>query len=131
MLKACTSTTLYFQTFVRFRGKGDGNRLGQGSEDHVRHPKMIEAFYGKRVVDIAVGSIHCLAVTEEGEVYSWGRNDQGQLGDTTTSTTRPEPILVPGLENKGLMRVAAGPAQVSNKLCVISLPKGCGFWCNS
>lgn len=26
------------------------------------------------------GRYHSLAVTDEGEVYSWGLNDQGQLG---------------------------------------------------
>ena len=78
----------------------------------MRHPKMIDAFYGKRVVDLAVGPLHCLAVTEEGELFTWGRNEHGQLGDTTPGMAQAEPILLPTLDSKGLARVAAGPAQV-------------------
>ena len=52
------------------RGKGEFFRLGHGSDDHVRKPCLVEALGDKRVVDVAVGALHCLAVTEEGEVLS-------------------------------------------------------------
>ncbi|XP_048589232.1 E3 ubiquitin-protein ligase HERC2 isoform X2 [Nematostella vectensis] len=91
-------------------GKGEGFRLGHGTEDHVRHPKLVEALDGKHVVDVSVGSIHCLALTDAGEVYCWGRNDQGQLGDIDCQI-RPEPTLVSGLASKGIVGIACGPAQ--------------------
>lgn len=94
-----------------YRGKGDGGRLGHVAEDHMRHPKVIESFSGKKIVDVAVGSIHCLAVTEDGEVYSWGRNEQGQLGDTS-NIARTEPALIAALDSKEITGVACGPAQV-------------------
>ena len=94
-----------------YRGKGDGFRLGHGTEEHVRYPKLIEALYGRKVVDISVGSVHCVAVTDDGQVYSWGRNDQGQLGETVT-TSRVEPTVIAALEGKGVTGVACGPAQV-------------------
>ena len=50
------------------RGKGDYFRLGHGSDSHVRKPQIVEGLKGKKVVDVAVGALHCLAVTEEGEV---------------------------------------------------------------
>ncbi|KAG8235158.1 hypothetical protein J437_LFUL015198, partial [Ladona fulva] len=62
-------------------GKGDSHRLGHGpSEDHVRYPKLVEGLLGKNVKSVAVGSAHVLALTEDGEVYGWGRNDHGQAG---------------------------------------------------
>ncbi|XP_068720941.1 E3 ubiquitin-protein ligase HERC2-like [Montipora capricornis] len=91
-------------------GKGDGSRLGHGTEDHVRFPKVIEVFSGKKIVDVAVGSLHCLAVTEEGEVYSWGRNEQGQLGDTS-NIARTVPTIINALDGKEIAGVACGPAQ--------------------
>ena len=94
-----------------YRGKGEGGRLGHVAEDHMRHPKVIEAFSGKKIIDVAVGSVHCLAVTEDGEVYSWGRNEQGQLGDTS-NIARTEPALIAALESKEITGVACGPAQV-------------------
>lgn len=35
---------------------------------------------GKFVVQAVVGRYHTMAVTADGELYSWGLNDWGQLG---------------------------------------------------
>ena len=94
------------------RGKGDNYRLGHGTEEHIRLPKQIERFNGKKVKDISVGSMHCLAVTDDGEVYGWGRNEQGQLGDMTIQC-RTEPTRLPGLEGKNIVGAACGPSQVN------------------
>ena len=72
---------------------------------------MIEAFSSKKIVDVAVGSVHCVAATEDGEVYSWGKNEQGQLGDTS-NIARAEPTLIASLDSKEITGVACGPAQV-------------------
>jgi len=34
----------------------------------------------ERIIKIATGRSHVLALTENGAVYSWGKNDKGQLG---------------------------------------------------
>ena len=99
-----------FQNII-YRGKGDNYRLGHGTEEHIRLPKQIERFNGKKVKDISVGSMHCLAVTDDGEVYGWGRNEQGQLGDMTIQC-RTEPTRLPGLEGKNIVGAACGPSQV-------------------
>lgn len=49
-------------------GKGDYFRLGHGTDQHVRRPTLVEGLRGKRVVHVAVGALHCLAVTESGQV---------------------------------------------------------------
>nr|XP_022328228.1 E3 ubiquitin-protein ligase HERC2-like isoform X2 [Crassostrea virginica] len=91
-------------------GKGDNFRLGHGTEDHVRHPKQIEGLASKRVKDISIGSLHCMAVTEDGELYGWGRNEQGQLGNASISNLT-EPTLIAGMEGKNIIGVACGPNQ--------------------
>ncbi len=50
------------------RGKGDYYRLGHGTDAHVRKPQLVEGLKGKKVVHVAVGALHCLAVTETGQV---------------------------------------------------------------
>lgn len=59
-------------------GKGDYYRLGHNSDQHVRKPTPIQGLRGLRVIHVAVGALHCLAVTDTGQVYAWGDNDHGQ-----------------------------------------------------
>ena len=77
----------------------------------MRHPKQVEALSSKKVVDLAVGSMHCLAITEDGEVYSWGRNDLGQQADSAVSS-KSKPTLISVLESKHIIGAACGQAQV-------------------
>ena len=67
------------------RGKGDYYRLGHGTEEHVRRPRRVEALSHKVITSISCGSLHCVVCTNDGEVYCWGDNDEGQLGDGTTN----------------------------------------------
>ncbi|XP_047338143.1 ultraviolet-B receptor UVR8-like [Impatiens glandulifera] len=71
-------------------GWGDFGRLGHGNSSDLFIPQPIKALQGLRIRQIACGDSHCLAVTMEGEVQSWGRNQNGQLGLGTT-----EDSLVP------------------------------------
>ena len=60
------------------------------------------------IAAIDAGEAHGLAVTSvDGQVYTWGRNNAGQLGDNST-TTRLAPVLVSGLSN--IVQVAGGDA---------------------
>ena len=79
----------------------------------MRHPKQVEGLIGKKVVEVCVGAVHTVAVTEEGEVYTWGTNDQGQLGDPSLPH-RSEPTLMAVLEGKNIVGCACGPSQVSH-----------------
>ena len=49
------------------RGKGDTPRLGHSVDEHVRHPKQVAALAGLNVIDLAVGNMHCLAITDDGQ----------------------------------------------------------------
>jgi alpha-tubulin suppressor-like RCC1 family protein len=42
------------------------------------------------IVQVAAGGIHAAALAADGSVWTWGRNDHGQLGDGThTDRTTP------------------------------------------
>ncbi|XP_023517857.1 ultraviolet-B receptor UVR8 [Cucurbita pepo subsp. pepo] len=88
-------------------GWGDFGRLGHGNSSDLFTPKPIKALHGLRIRQIACGDSHCLAVTMEGEVQSWGRNQNGQLGLGTT-----EDALVPqkiqAFQGISIKMVAAG-----------------------
>ena len=63
-------------------GHGPGGRLGTGNETTRYQFVCIEGggLGQKKIIAIALGQNHTLAITEEGEVYSWGNNTFGQLG---------------------------------------------------
>lgn len=58
---------------------------------------------------IAAGSLHCVACSDAGEVFTWGDNDEGQLGNGTVNPIM-EPTLVTVLENVKLNCVGCGSA---------------------
>jgi alpha-tubulin suppressor-like RCC1 family protein len=41
---------------------------------------QIEFFKNIFIIDCSVGSYHCLAISKNGDIFSWGRNTDGQLG---------------------------------------------------
>lgn len=90
-------------------GKGDYHRLGHGADEHVRRPKKVMTLQGKKVISISTGALHCVVCTDQGEVYTWGDNDEGQLGDGTTTGIQ-KPRLVTALQNKKINRVSCGSA---------------------
>ena len=57
------------------------------------------------ILSIAAGGYHSLALTTSGEVWAWGANDYGQLGDGTT-TDRYTPVLVEGVSD--VVAIASG-----------------------
>ena len=71
----------------------------------------MEALRGKKVIDIQAGSRHGLALTDSGEVYGWGSNDRGQLGEASVDG-KSEPVMVSSLEGKSICGIACGVSQV-------------------
>ena len=88
-------------------GKGDYYRLGHGTDQHIRWPTLVEGLRGKKVTGISVGALHCLAVTDAGQVLAWGDNDHGQQGNGGTTVNR-RPTLVHGFEGVKITRIACG-----------------------
>jgi alpha-tubulin suppressor-like RCC1 family protein len=73
--------------------RGDFGRLGHGDCNDVFIPQAIDALAGKRVLRMACGDTHTLAVTASGELFSFGRNQNGQLGlGTTSDAITPQPV---------------------------------------
>ena len=61
-------------------GCGDGGRLGHGDTSSRDDPTLIEGLVGKNVVQISCGSTYSAAITDSGELYTWGRGTYGRLG---------------------------------------------------
>ena len=50
------------------------------------------------VIKVAAASNHSFALLEDGTIWAWGENQQGQLGDGTT-IERPAPIQITGISD--------------------------------
>lgn len=63
-------------------GYGAGGRLGIGGTESVSTPTLLESIQHVFIRKVAVnsGGKHCLALSSEGEVYSWGEAEDGKLG---------------------------------------------------
>jgi len=74
-------------------GNNGFGQLGSGiAQDHgVANP--IPTHIMENVIAVSAGEMHTLAITKNGELWAWGRNGNGQLGDGTT-TDRNSPVFV-------------------------------------
>jgi alpha-tubulin suppressor-like RCC1 family protein len=83
--------------------------LGTGETNVELEPVYLSGIEGK-VVQIAVGDYHTMAVTEAGQLFVWGRGDDGRLGTGGTGG-ESEPIYLEtfGGENMEVAMVSAGP----------------------
>lgn len=61
-------------------GNGRYGALGHGDEDSTQVPKQILSLLKITIKRIACGYFHAVALSEAGELWSWGRNNKGQLG---------------------------------------------------
>ncbi|KAL6044707.1 G patch domain-containing protein 8 isoform X3 [Balamuthia mandrillaris] len=67
-------------------GSGSYGRLGLGDTRDRNVPSCIEMLKGQRVRHIACGNKHTIAVTDSGQVWTWGAAFRGQLGYDVAST---------------------------------------------
>ncbi|CAJ1987809.1 Regulator of chromosome condensation (RCC1) repeat [Leishmania donovani] len=89
-------------------GVGYQGRLGHGSKAPAYVPTLVRgALEGHRVVDVACGSFHTVALTAAGAVFCWGDNASGQCGTTAGS---PDAFTAP-YRVVGLEYVAGGVAR--------------------
>ncbi len=68
---------------------GDGKQTFSSQVNENSIPGVVQTQSGPltNVVAIAAGQDHALALTADGSVYSWGRNQYGQLGNGSTDSS--------------------------------------------
>lgn len=90
-------------------GYNNDGQLGDGTDDDTESPvavlkvkKTKEKLQG--IISIAAGTMHSVAVRNDGTVWAWGENNEGQLGDGTGDESEI-PVQIKGLA--GVIAVAA------------------------
>jgi len=94
-------------------GYNNYGQLGTGDKATRRVPASVipsGALTGKQVVAVAAAAYSSFALCADGTLAAWGYNDEGELGDGTTSTTMT-PVAVDtsgALAGKQIAAIAAG-----------------------
>ncbi|PIK42305.1 putative RCC1 and BTB domain-containing protein 1 [Apostichopus japonicus] len=86
------------------------NKYGQlGHKQNGNDPQLITALIGGQFVcDIACALLSSYAILDNGELYGWGSNEQGQIGTNTSGNNYAEPILVTSLKSVFIQQIVCG-----------------------
>jgi alpha-tubulin suppressor-like RCC1 family protein len=93
-------------------GCGFFHANGLDREINVKIPTRVysDDLSGRRLVNVACGDLHALAVTDEGLCLSWGSNKQGQCGQGSDAKHVAKPTVIRAFSDRGLqvMSIACG-----------------------
>ncbi|KAF0311989.1 X-linked retinitis pigmentosa GTPase regulator [Amphibalanus amphitrite] len=90
-------------------GAGRYGQLGLGAPGSCPHPRLLQTLAYRRVVRVAAGQYHSLALTDDGRLWAWGWNVFGQCGRSSVEDVLwPRPV--PGMSKRRVSAVAAGYA---------------------
>ncbi|GBG70273.1 hypothetical protein CBR_g6400 [Chara braunii] len=77
-------------------GANDFGQLGLGDVEDRKNPAAIlSKFTRSRISRVAAGAHHSMAVTDNGDIFTWGSNECGQLGYELRSVLGPRFVKFP------------------------------------
>jgi alpha-tubulin suppressor-like RCC1 family protein len=79
-----------------------------GSSDYFNKPEMMKGLNEKPVIAMSSGSYHSLLLTKFDEVYAWGENKFGQIGNGSNNDQLENPIRIEGFDSKKVVMISCG-----------------------
>ncbi len=70
---------------------GDGTTTNRSTPTEIT--SRISLATGDKIIQVSLGNVHSAALTSNGRLFTWGRNNYGQLGDGT-NTNRYSPTQI-------------------------------------
>ncbi|VVC31316.1 Hypothetical protein CINCED_3A018116 [Cinara cedri] len=90
-------------------GSDSCHQLGLEIEEGIQYkPKIVKSLASMLVVQISCGYKHSMALTNHGELYTWGSNEFGQLGHGNKNPIAAKPTLVKSLVGLPISFIACG-----------------------
>ena len=82
-------------------------KLGHGNESGISVPKRVDYLQGHRVVQVACGSRHTVALLDNHDVYTWGDKESGVTGHGDTEGHQFLPQAIETLKGLGAHHISA------------------------
>lgn len=95
-------------------GIDDYGRLGTGASSNATVPAPLTELLDETIVQVSAGNAHSIALTDDGRIFTWGRNDAGQLGhsdsyiDIYSMEDYPRQVKSEELKKQTVAHVTAG-----------------------
>lgn len=89
-------------------GNNEYGQLGTGDTQPRSQPIPVQGLSDLILVDIAAGGWHSTALTDDGEVYGWGRGEHGRLGFGDDKSSKMVPQRVQLLVGEDIVQVSCG-----------------------
>ena len=89
-------------------GNNDFGNLGNGSSIKSYVPVEITDKFGSEIVQIESGGFHTLALSDDGDIYAFGKITKGQHGQRWQkgqSKIASKPVKIPGIPKEKHLRV--------------------------
>ncbi|XP_049336928.1 uncharacterized protein LOC103045994 [Astyanax mexicanus] len=68
----------------------NGGKIIWMNQSNICRP--ISKLYGRSIIQVACGKQHCMALTHDGQLFTWGENSSGQLGLGRVEPSFPQPL---------------------------------------
>ncbi|KAL4476307.1 hypothetical protein ABPG74_010040 [Tetrahymena malaccensis] len=68
------------QGSIFYFGMGTQGQLGNENFVNVYEPTELQVWPKRKFIQVACGSSHSMALTDTGQIFTWGKNTRGQLG---------------------------------------------------
>ena len=91
-------------------GNNEFGQLGTGNTTSISTPTVITGLRDKHIVSVSAGNCFSLALDENGNVYSFGKNNKGQLGYASATEFSATPARIEALDGVTLSQISAGDA---------------------
>ncbi|KAK1391050.1 ultraviolet-B receptor UVR8 [Heracleum sosnowskyi] len=88
-------------------GANSNYELGRGDKIGGWKPQPIASLKDIRIIQIASGGYHSLALSDEGKVFSWGHGGHGQLGHSSIQNQKI-PLAIELLADQRVVYIACG-----------------------
>ncbi|VFR00214.1 unnamed protein product [Cuscuta campestris] len=88
-------------------GANSNYELGRGEKGSGWKPQLNHSLEDVRIVQIASGGYHSLALTDKGEVFSWGYGGHGQLGHSSLHNEKV-PARIEALADEKVTFISCG-----------------------